>query len=438
MFKQSAGVALVIDGRGEEGFKGNYASSYKRVINFLARLVTKYHDYTLFFFIEDNENPGFTNELISKVTDDIDVISISEGAGNKEEAINYFIDLISKSRFRDLADKDYLKYLPEKRKVFKCTDVQQAFNKWQKEVLRTKAYSAYSKCNVVKQKEERKNDCYKDLKNMVGLTEIKGIVDKIIASYKVQQYRDRYGFSNANIAKHMVFTGNPGSAKTTVARLLADILTKEGILTSGGIVECGRGDLVGKYVGWTARIVMDKFKAASGGILFIDEAYALVEEDGLYGDEAINTIVQEMENHRDDVIVIFAGYPDKMEKFLEKNEGLRSRIAFHLNFPDYTGEELLEIMKLMLEDKGFITDKAAEEKCLAMFKQACAIKDFGNGRFVRNVIERAMLNQAERLVNQKSKTITKNQIRKIMADDFDESMVTALKQKKDSVIGFAI
>ena len=147
---------------------------------------------------------------------------------------------------------------------------------------------------------------------------------------------------------HMVFTGNPGTAKTTVARLFAQIMKENGLLPVGDLIEVGRADLVGKYVGWTAPTVKAKFAAAKGSVLFIDEAYSLVDDkDGLFGDEAINTIVQEMENQRDDTVVIFAGYPDKMEQFLKKNPGLRSRIAFHIPFEDYKPAELLDIFTLM-------------------------------------------------------------------------------------------
>ena len=129
---------------------------------------------------------------------------------------------------------------------------------------------------------------------------------------------------------HMVFTGNPGTAKTTVARLFARILKENGVLSKGDLIECGRSDLVGKYVGWTAVQVKNMFKKAKGSVLFIDEAYSLCDDrSGSYGDEAINTIVQEMENNRDDMVVIFAGYPKEMNDFLDRNPGLRSRIAFH-------------------------------------------------------------------------------------------------------------
>lgn len=187
---------------------------------------------------------------------------------------------------------------------------------------------------------------------MVGLADVKKVTDEILAAAKMQKMRKKMGLSETSPSMHMLFSGNPGTAKTTVARLLSQVLKEEEVLKYGHIVECGRQDLVGKYVGWTAQIVESKFQAARGGILFIDEAYSLVEDNRTYGAEAINTIVQEMENYRDEVIVIFAGYPEKMKGFLEQNEGLASRIAFHLNFPDYSPEELTQILDLMLENRN--------------------------------------------------------------------------------------
>lgn len=196
----------------------------------------------------------------------------------------------------------------------------------------------------------------------------------------------------------MLFTGNPGSAKTTCARLLAGILKDRGLLASGEFVECGRSDLVGKYVGWTAIIVKEKFKQAQGGVLFIDEAYALNSDDK-FGPEAINTIVQEMENHRDDVIVIFAGYPEPMEDFLQSNEGLRSRIAFHLNFPDYNAEEMTEIFALMMKEQGYTCSKRFLEKAHDLLAEAVTHADFGNGRFARNLLEQTIMKQSARLIH---------------------------------------
>ena len=171
---------------------------------------------------------------------------------------------------------------------------------------------------------------------MTGLNNVKSLADRILAFYRLEKKREKFGIESCDISRHMIFTGNPGCAKTTVARLIAEILSEEQILETGAFVECGRSDLVGRYVGWTAKCVKRKFREAKGGVLFIDEAYSLLDDSHSFGDEAINTIVQEMENMRKEVIVIFAGYPVPMNDFLERNEGLNSRIAFHVSFDDYS------------------------------------------------------------------------------------------------------
>ena len=217
---------------------------------------------------------------------------------------------------------------------------------------------------------------------------------------------------------HMIFSGNPGTAKTKVARLFARIMRENGLISKGQLIEVGRGDLIAKYVGWTAQNVQSKFKAAKGGVLFIDEAYSLVDDrSGSFGDEAINTIVQEMENHREDVVVIFAGYPDKMEGFLQKNPGLRSRIAFHVPFADYSTDELCEIAKLIGRGKGMSITKDAINKLKVLFDDARTRNDFGNGRYVRNVFEQAKMNQATRLVELDFDEITDAELSTITAED---------------------
>ena len=264
-------------------------------------------------------------------------------------------------------------------------------------------------------------------------------MESIICAGKVEVVRERMGLNTEGSSMHMVFTGTPGTAKTTVARLLAKILREEEIITSGRFIECGRQDLVGKYVGWTAKQVEEKFREAQGGILFIDEAYSLVDDSNSYGAEAINTITQMMENYRDKVIVIFAGYPDKMSEFLNQNEGLRSRIAFHLNFPDYNTDELLQILKLMCKNRQYeITDEASS-KCFEMFKTVACIKDYGNGRYVRNVLEQAILRQSNRIIqhsNQTGSKLTKTDVIMLEADDFQP--ISLGDRTKYSRIGFAV
>ena len=439
LFKHADGAAIVIEMRGSDEDHGNYATSYESVIRYISELVDKYNSNTLFFFLEDVDRTGFSRELISKVTDYMDVIDICEGTGTREDAVIYFRKLIEYHSYSELGDSGIEEYLPKKRKTYRSKDVHDAFNRWSREVLRNKVYSSYAKCKNIEIQEHKKGSAYAELQNMVGLSEVKRITDQIIASYKLQSIRENYGFKDCSISKHMVFTGNPGSAKTTVARLLADILTEEGVLKTGALVECGRADLVGKYVGWTAQKVRDKFKAAKGGILFIDEAYSLVDDSKTFGDEAINTIVQEMENHRSKVIVIFAGYPEKMKAFLDQNEGLRSRIAFHLDFPDYNEDELLSILEFMAKERGLKLDDKAKEKCFEIFKEACKEEEFGNGRFARNLIEQAMLKQAQRLMSgKKGKKIQKASVERLVADDFDVNISETLYAKKSNTIGFAV
>jgi hypothetical protein len=268
-----------------------------------------------------------------------------------------------------------------------------------------------------------------------GLAEIKREVNNLINMATVFQRRKENDLPNTDFSLHMVFTGNPGTAKTTAARLFARIMKENGLLSKGNLVEVGRGDLVGKYVGWTAQIVMDKFKAAMGGVLFIDEAYSLADDrGGSYGDEAINTIVQEMENRREDLVVIFAGYPNEMETFLNKNPGLRSRIAFHVPFADYSSEELCGIARIIGKSKGVTLSEAAIAKLSAAFDSARIQPDFGNGRYVRNVIELSKMNQASRILSMDPDDMTEEALTSIEDVDIE---IPAMNRETKRTVGFA-
>jgi SpoVK/Ycf46/Vps4 family AAA+-type ATPase len=193
---------------------------------------------------------------------------------------------------------------------------------------------------------------------------------------------------------------------------------------------------VGAYVGWTAKCVKKAFDKARGGVLFIDEAYSLVDDrDGSFGDEAINTIVQEMENNRQDVIVIFAGYPDKMQAFLAKNPGLRSRIAYHVPFDDYDTDALCKIAKVMAEQKGLKLTDGAMQRLRGIFDVARTRSDFGNGRFVRNMLENAKMLQASRLVEADYDKIDDEDVVTIIEDDIE--MPVCFEEKKTVKLGFA-
>lgn len=306
-------------------------------------------------------------------------------------------------------------------RTYLSAELREVFDEWYNCKLKTTVYPQYkdiasARKDVIKAKPQ--GSAYDELDAMIGLYEAKSVIKKAINYYKMQRLYEEKGVKRDNPAMHMIFSGNPGTAKTTVARLFARIMRENGLLSGGQLVEVGRGDLVGKYVGWTAQAVQTKFKAAIGGVLFIDEAYSLVDDrDGSYGDEAINTIVQEMENHRSDVVVIFAGYPDKMEQFLGKNPGLRSRVAFHVPFADYSTDDLCKIADMMSKKNGMRIDEAALCKLERVFDIARSDDDFGNGRYVRNIFEQAKMNQASRLVEKDLDSITDDDVITITEDD---------------------
>ena len=436
LIKLSKGATVAIEMTGSDEDHGVYASSYHQVIQYFEEQINRCQLNTLFVFVELTEKPGFSKPMIATMQEDLHIIEIKEGHGDRERAIE-FLETLTRNSMFEATTEELEESLPKK-KEFSASEVYEIYNKWFSNGLKNKVYQSYQNCKKVSVDFKKPSDHpYEELQKMIGLTEIKGIVDQIINANKVQKARSLMGLDSYGASRHMIFTGNPGSAKTTVARLLAQILKKEEILESGNLVECGRADLIAKYVGWTAKTVRKKFREAQGGILFIDEAYSLVDDSNSFGDEAINTIVQEMENHREDVIVIFAGYPEKMESFLQKNEGLRSRIAFHLNFPDYTENELLEILMLMAKEKGYSSlDDATKEKCLDIFSSACKNEEFGNGRFARNLLEQAMLRQSDRIIREsKGKQLSKRKLNTLIATDFE---VNATKQyaKPAKRIGF--
>ena len=433
---RSAGNITVIELDGSYEDHGNYANAYHEVIDYIDKLFRKYQRNTLFVFVKNLEHPGFADILVGKITDDARVVEIKEGGGDAESILHY-IKRIAGREGQPIDEAEIKKALGN-RKFYKVGEAHEIYNRCFSNALMYSVYKAYKTCSYLKPDEKKKeSEPYEELQKMIGLNEVKKIVDSVINNARIQKLRSDKGMDSFKTSLHMVFTGNPGSAKTTVARLLAQILAKENIIDKAEVVECGRGDLVGKYVGWTAKAVKTKFRQAKGGILFIDEAYSLVEHwEGSYGDEAINTIVQEMENHRDDVIVIFAGYPEKMKAFLDRNEGLRSRIAFHIGFPDYDAGELMQILQLMAGQKGLLLEAGVEEKCMEVFKRAAKQKDYGNGRFVRNLLEQAMLAQSSRLaMGYKNSRISRKSLITLKPEDFE---VNASKQYSDKKlkIGF--
>lgn len=261
----------------------------------------------------------------------------------------------------------------------------------------------------------------KEMDSIVGLSEIKDYVMSLEEYYSVQKRRREAGLKAKEVNKHMIFTGNPGTGKTTIARIISRYLKAIGVLTGGQLVEVSRADLVGKYVGHTAPLTNQVINSAIGGVLFIDEAYSLYRgKDDSFGLEAIDTLVKGIEDNRDNLIVILAGYSDEMEEFLTANSGLKSRFPNIVNFPDYTGKELLEIAKIQAKSMGYVIDEGAYTPLNAYFNavQAVRAKDAGNGRLVRNKVEEAVLNQSKRLAKDPS-----GELCALLSEDFNLSDV---------------
>ena len=261
-----------------------------------------------------------------------------------------------------------------------------------------------------------------EMDRIVGLREVKDYVLSLEQNYVIQRLRESRGMKADVPAMHMIFTGNPGTGKTTIARLVSRYLKAMGVLTGGQLVEVTRADLVGKYVGHTAPLTQQVIRSAIGGVLFIDEAYALYRgADDSFGLEAIDTIVKGMEDNRQNLIVILAGYSREMEEFLTANSGLKSRFPNIIEFPDYTAEELLRITRITVENKGYALDAACDAPLTAYFaaRQAADARTAGNGRMARNLVEDAILNQSRRLTAGDVSVLTQQNLETLLPEDFD-------------------
>lgn len=259
-----------------------------------------------------------------------------------------------------------------------------------------------------------------ELNGLIGLSEVKNLVSEISAYVQIQQQREKASLRTEQLVLHMIFKGNPGTGKTTIARIMGKLFRSMGVLSQGHLIEVERADLVGEYIGHTAHKTREQIKKAMGGILFIDEAYSLArggEKD--FGKESIDVLVKAMEDHKDNLVLILAGYKREMEWFLRSNPGLYSRFPIHITFPDYSVEELLQIGTLMLKKRQYRLLPEARITLRKILEEKTRQGNYneGNARLVRNLIEKAIRRQAVRLV--KYQRLTRDELMIIRSEDFE-------------------
>ncbi|WP_025844323.1 AAA family ATPase [Paenibacillus ehimensis] len=264
------------------------------------------------------------------------------------------------------------------------------------------------------------SDIYKELDKMIGLDEIKELVFQIYAILQIKQFRSQEGLQVSSNVYHMIFKGNPGTGKTSVARIIGKLFRSMGLLSKGHLIEVERADLVGEYIGHTALKTREMVKKALGGILFIDEAYSLARGgDKDFGKESIDCLVKSMEDHKNDFILILAGYPKEIEEFLKTNPGLPSRFPIQVNFPDYTIDQLIEIAKQMAAEREYVILPEAIHKIKNHLTQEKLLNlNFSNARHIRNLIEKAIRFQAVRLVR-RARKLTKQDLINLTHEDFN-------------------
>ena len=373
IIENSIGGVIVFDLSEKFGYD---PTDYLSASQYLEMLVKKYRNQCLFVFTYNMDKPGFAYYLLPNLKKYVIPVMLREGTGDRKAAVQYMRELIKGSQYAQYAKQanEFMKLFPGD--TFTQTDVLMAYEQFEAWCLNKNVLKAYDydlSEDFMLDRDENTASAYDKLQQMIGLNLVKTQIDQIIDTDLVEKERKkRMGRNYESGTMHMIFGGNPGSAKTTVARLFAGIAKEKGILKSGVFVERGGMDLDGLCCGYAIR---EAFTAAKGGVLFIDEAYSMSSS------LAITVLLQELENHREDVIVVLAGYNEKMHRFMELNEGLKSRIPHWIDFPDYNAGELTEIFKMMLKERGFHAEEAAVKEAYDIFDKVRRSDNFGNGRY---------------------------------------------------------
>ena len=352
---------------------------------------------------------------------------LHEELSGKDEIFEKYMNALGEDDGKDKAeenstyDKNDDKH--NNKKDSENTEIRDMIDMFKRNILEPKKDS--EDINVVEfDNEEDHGEEIKDkLESLIGLEEVKHQVRSMFNVVQIREECKRRGIVRQPMSYHMIFSGNPGTGKTTVARLIAEAYHEMGLLSKGQLVEVGRADLVAGYVGQTALKVKEVLKKAQGGVLFIDEAYALAGDNQDFGSEAISTLIKGMEDNRDDLVVIVAGYPDLMRDFLDSNPGLKSRFSKTIYFPDYSVDELTMIFKKFCKENSVRVSTKVLEYVKTYFAKETAHKkkNYGNARAVRNYFEETLLNQANRLVQKKN--LTDGMICNIVLEDLPKRVI---------------
>ncbi|SDB35224.1 AAA+-type ATPase, SpoVK/Ycf46/Vps4 family [Ruminococcaceae bacterium FB2012] len=403
---------------------GHAPSEYTMAADYLAGIFKTYRSRCLFIFMYNMDKPGFSYFLMPTVRKYALTVPLKEGTGNRKSAVKYLRSLISGSEYSKYSGQAAEFLRQYKGDKFTQTEILEAFEAFGPWCLSKNVFNTYLRGpseEFLLDRDENAGSAWEKLQKLIGLEEVKKQIDKIITADIVEKRRKEFrGKAYRASAMHMVFSGSPGTAKTTVARLFAGIAKEKGILKSGVFAERRGTDL-------NCTNIEEAFTAAKGGVLFVDEAYAIVSP------MSAALLIQEMENRRDDVIVIFAGYTDRMKGFLELNEGLKSRIPYYVDFPDYSPAEMTEIFKLMLDEQGFTATEEAVKEAYSIFERKRFVKDLGNGRYVRNLVENAVKNQALRIMpaDGDADKIKKKDLFLLKAEDIYDSNDQSVKAKNE-------
>lgn len=383
--------------------------NYNDELDSLSRIINQFKD-KVFIFEDTNYCEGEADGELGKLTHfrmTIDKISLDDKIMYCRNSLDEYNIKYKKQDIKDYADvpfwilKNMITKLLIECKTKNLDFVDKQMLKKNKEFFSSSSIRKRNNRNIRNNKKQEEKNAREELNELIGLKDIKNQMEKILNYVKLNKERGQMP------SLHMCFTGNPGTGKTSIARVIGKIFEEENILSgSGDFVEIHGRDLVDKFVGWTANKVHNTVEKAIGGVLFIDEAYSLVSNArGSFEDEAIATLIKEMEDHRDEICIILAGYTEEMKNLIELNPGFESRIQFTINFPDYSAEELLEIFNGLCKKEKYKLSNNCKEVLLDNFCSAKAENNFGNGRYVRNLFEKIKFEQADRVMQSNSKAI---------------------------------